>query len=296
MRNVWLLLHCRPRNRPTNRYGGLGCGSTILRPSVEEKNQVRFPSEGYPYGYAGFAQEGLSYSLGQTSHPDLKETITIGPVDLPDRSLSDGERWAFSPSLWPQRPDGIRNAWETYYRSMGDLSARLLSLFAETLGLAADHFDDSISAHSSALRFLNYPEQLTNPLPGQLRAGAHTDYGTLTILRQQSFVGGLEVFEAGRDRWIPVAAVEGAYVVNLGDAMARWTNDRWRSTLHRVVNPPAGDRTTRRQSIAFFHNANWNAEIRCLPTCLLPGEKPKYEPILAGPHLMKKFQVTQLNT
>ena len=89
-----------------------------------------------------------------------------------------------------------------------------------------------------------------------------------------------------------VAPVVGTWVVlrrmaNLGDAMARWTNDRWRSTMHRVVVP-----ARQRQSIAFFHNANWDARIECLPTCLEPGEQPRHAPIEAGPHLMHKFRST----
>jgi isopenicillin N synthase-like dioxygenase len=78
-------------------------------------------------------------------------------------------------------------------------------------------------------------------------------------------------------------------VVNIGDLMARWTNGRWRSTLHRVVDPPGSGRA-RRQSMAYFQNANWSAAISCLPTCLAPGEEPRYEPVLAGPHLMGKFR------
>jgi isopenicillin N synthase-like dioxygenase len=70
--------------------------------------------------------------------------------------------------------------------------------------------------------------------------------------------------------------------------MARWTNDRWRSTLHRVVDLPGP--SARRQSMAYFQNANWSAQISCLPTCLAPGEKPRYETVLAGPHLMGKFR------
>jgi isopenicillin N synthase-like dioxygenase len=132
-----------------------------------------------------------------------------------------------------------------------------------------------------------YPARDHAPLPGQMRAGPHTDYGTLTILRQDA-VGGLEVLDPG-GAWVGVIPVPGAFIVNLGDLMARWTNDRWRSTLHRVVDPP-GSGQARRQSMPFFQNANWSAEIACLPTCLAPGEKPRYEPVLAGPHLMGKFR------
>ena len=85
----------------------------------------------------------------------------------------------------------------------------------------------------------------------------------------------------------------GAFVINIGDLMARWTNDRWVSTLHRVVNPSAENGgNARRQSMAFFHQPNWDAEIRVLEACLGPGETPKYAPVRSGPYLMSKFKST----
>ena len=107
---------------------------------------------------------------------------------------------------------------------------------------------------------------------------------------------GLEVLvpSPAGDRWTAVPAVAGSLIVNLGDAMARWTNDRWRSTMHRVVTPESAiAATSRRQSIAFFHNANWDAVIECIPSCLAEGESPRYAPVTAGDHLMSKFRSTQ---
>jgi isopenicillin N synthase-like dioxygenase len=97
---------------------------------------------------------------------------------------------------------------------------------------------------------------------------------------------GLQV-QGPEGEWLDATPIPGSLVVNLGDAMARWTNDRWRSTMHRVVVP-----ARRRQSIAFFHNANWDALIDCIPSCLAPGESPRHPPIEAGPHLMQKFRAT----
>jgi len=122
---------------------------------------------------------------------------------------------------------------------------------------------------------------------GALRAGPHSDYGTLTILRTDG-VAGLEVQQPDGS-WTPVADEPGTFVVNLGDSIAQWTNDRWRSTVHRVT-PVAGGRA--RMSMAFFHMANWDARIECLPSCLEPGQQPHHEPVLAGPWLMSKFQKT----
>jgi len=176
-----------------------------------------------------------------------------------------------------------------YYEAMRDLGHRLMSLLARGLGLPADFFADKTGHGANALRAINYPARDTAARPGQLRAGAHTDYGTLTILRQD-MVGGLEVLDRG-GTWAGVEPVRGAFVINIGDLMARWTNDRWRSTLHRVVDPPdPAAASARRQSMPYFQNANWSTAVRCLPTCLQPGETPRYDPVLAGPHLMGKFR------
>ncbi len=253
---------------------------------LADKMTVVMPYAGYPYGYSPLTGESLAASLGYGGHPDLKESFAIGPVDAPTHTITDpDESFAWSPNQWPSGVDGFRETWETYFRSLADLSARLLSLMARSLALPSDHFDAMIDRHTSAMRALNYPK-IENPLPGQLGAGAHTDYGTLTVLLPDYEQGGLQVQDAD-GVWHDVSPVPGSFVVNLGDAMARWTNDRWRSTMHRVLNP-----TDRRQSIAFFHNANWDAVIECIPSCLRPGESPKYPPIEAGPHLMQKFQST----
>ncbi len=268
--------------------------------SVEQKQTVAMPEAGYPYGYAPFAFERLASSLGDVTPPDLKETYTVGPVDpAPRPAVDPDETWARLPTLWPEALPEAKPAFEDYYRAMSELAQRIMRLCALALDLDEHYFDPLVNAHISALRFLNYPELSNPPLPGQLRAGAHTDYGTITILRQEQKLGGLQVLSPAtatlqESEWIGVPYVPGSYVVNLGDAMARWTNDRWRSTLHRVLTPPVNaHEPTRRQSIAFFHNANWEAIIECLPTCQSSSEPPRYEPIAAGPHLMNKFQSTQ---
>lgn len=253
---------------------------------LDEKMRVAMPRPGYPYGYSPIAGETLAKSLGNGGAPDLKESFAIGPVDRPTHTITDpDEEFAWSQNLWPDALPQLRPAWELYFRSLGDLAARLLRLMAIGLELPEHHFDSMINRHTSAMRALNYPPQ-EHLAPGQLGASAHTDYGTLTILLADPVQGGLQVTD-DKGNWHDVAAAPGSFVVNLGDAMARWTNDRWRSTMHRVQVPQG-----RRQSIAFFHNANWDAKIECLPTCLSAGEQPKYATIAAGPHLMQKFQST----
>ena len=267
----------------------------------DAKRTVAMPRPGYPYGWAPFAYETLTASIGRTSPPDLKESFAIGPVDPARHVFVDAdEAFAWSPNLWPNALPELRPAWERAFRDFAALAARLLSIMAGALALPADHFEPSIDRHTSAMRALNYPHldgrhRDRQRRAGQLRAGAHTDYGTLTILLARSDQPGLEV-ERPDGTWAEADPVDGGLVVNLGDAMARWTNDRWRSTMHRVVLPAATDAAasgdTRRQSIAFFHNANWDARIECIPSCLAPGERPRYAPIDAGPHLMHKFRST----
>lgn len=257
---------------------------------LADRLQVASPP-GYPYGYVPFAGESLGRSLGEAAPPDLKEAFGCGPVDPPGHVLTDpDERSVLVPNLWPAALPGLQPTWSEYYRAMLALGSRLMSLFAVGLRLPGDYFDASIDRSPSAMRAINYPARTTAGDPGQLRAGAHTDYGTLTMLRQDE-VGGLEVQHVG-GQWVSVPSVPGALVVNIGDLMARWTNDRWRSTLHRVVDPGTGSTggAARRQSMPFFHNANWNAKVECLPSCLPANGAPTYPPVLAGPHLMAKFR------
>ncbi len=260
--------------------------------SEQDKQVAAQPAPDQVRGWSGVGKEGLSYSLGEEAPGDLKEKMDMGPpgIDATDPYFTCEEAGPhFAPNVWPDQPEGMRQIWETYFETMSGLSASIMSMFAVGLGLPIDFFDDKINHHISMLRALHYPNQPNEPLPGQLRAGAHSDYGSLTIVRQEDRPGGLQVFGKGGE-WLDVPAVPGALVVNIGDLMAEWTNDKWVSTLHRVVNPPrelADDAD--RISLVFFHQPNYDAVIECLPTVLGPGEEPRYEPVTSGQHLYDKF-------
>lgn len=259
----------------------------------EEKNAARAPYAGYPYGYLGPKLEALAKSKGVDTPPDLKESFNGGPLSVP-AGLDDKDALAFcyAETIWPAAPAGFRAAWTAYYEAMEDLAQRIMRVSAAAIGLPERYFDSFIDHPISALRALNYPEQAVPPEPGQLRAGAHTDYGTLTILLPQEGSRGLEILSPDGE-WTAVPPVPGAFVINIGDLMGLWTNDRWVSTLHRVVNPGADEGGgERRQSLAFFHQPNWDAEIAVLPQFLAAGERPKYEPVRSGPYLMSKFRST----
>jgi isopenicillin N synthase-like dioxygenase len=252
-----------------------------------DKMTVAMPYPGFPYGYAPLSGERLAASMGGDTPPDLKETFSMGPIDRPTTMPTDpAEAFVYEPTPWPIALPGLGEAMQNYYTAMADLVARLMTLFATALRLPSDFFETRIDHHTSALRVLNYPAISHSPLPGQLRAGAHTDYGTITVLAAHD--PGLEVLVDGT--WMPAPLIADSLIVNLGDATERWTNDRWRSTLHRVVPTADG---SRRQSIAFFHNANWDAVIECIPSCLGAGEAPRHAPVTAGEHLMSKFRATQ---
>ncbi|MFQ5557424.1 MAG: isopenicillin N synthase family dioxygenase [Acidimicrobiales bacterium] len=250
------------------------------------KRRVEFPEPGYPYGWSPYRYETLASSLGDDSaEPDLKESLSVGPDSGAVVPAGQEETWVRSPSLWPEEPVGLRRAWGAYYRALSEVAAGLMRVMAVALELPADHFDRLIDRPISSMRALHYPAVTDDP-GGSLRAGAHTDYGTWTVLRTDD-VAGLEI----RDRdgsWLPVEATTDTFVVNLGDTIEQWTNGRWRSTMHRVSLTSSRPR----QSFAFFHMANWDATIQCLPTCRIDGQEPLHPPVQAGPWLMEKYRST----
>ena len=257
-----------------------------------EKNKYKPKVASSPRGYFPMQSETLTKSRGIQTPPDLKEAFSCGS-QLSQQSQQDNLDFFYGKNIWPNEPKNFKDAWQQYYQAMEKLSLNIMSLFAVALELESDYFNEFYTNHISALRALNYPPTKNILLPDQQRAGAHTDYGSLTILLPDHNVGGLEV-KHPNEEWIPIEAEEDTFIINIGDMMARWTNDRWVSTLHRVVTPSAPKQkiTTRRQSIAFFQNPNFDANINCLPTCLDRGARPKYSSIEAGQYLMDRFHAT----
>jgi isopenicillin N synthase-like dioxygenase len=177
----------------------------------------------------------------------------------------------WGPSLagaaWPS--GDLRSAYERYYAELLRVAGVLVSTFA--LALETDlepYFDEQ----SSSLRVIDYPAGA-----GGSRAGAHRDYGCLTIIRSDA--SGLEV-QTRAGEWLPVDPPPGGFVVNIGDLMQRWTGDRWVSTLHRVVGPE--EASPRRQSLVFFHNPRSDALIETL------GDGTRYEPVRAGEYILAR--------
>jgi isopenicillin N synthase-like dioxygenase len=242
-----------------------------------EKEKVARPADKISRGWNFVGDRSLAYSLGHETPPDLQESFAMGPVKVPDEPYysCDRARAFFAPNMWPETPAELRALMTDYFRMMESLTHAVMQAFAMALGQPMVHFDDKIDRHTSSLRLIRYPGQV-DAVADQRRAGEHTDYGTLTILRGDNLPGGLQVKLRHGD-WTDITRPEGGLVCNIGDAMARWTNDRWVSTLHRVVVPPAGTPPRDRISIVFFHNPNYDAEMRCITAA---GDAAKYP---AGP-------------
>jgi isopenicillin N synthase-like dioxygenase len=246
-------------------------------------------------GYNSLADQSLSRSIGILAPPDLQESFNIGPITANESPyFTDGYGAIhFAPNQWPERPADFKSNAVQYYKAMEKVSWQLMRIFALSLGLEETFFDSRIDKHVSSLRFINYPDQSSPPVEGQKRAGEHTDYGALTILKVEDAPGGLQV----RDRsgsWIDIGYVPGTFVVNIGDLMLQWTNDRWISTLHRVMNPPSeAARSSRRISMVFFHQPNYDADITCLPTCMSAENPQRYQPTTSGAHWRAKNQAAR---
>lgn len=230
--------------------------------------------------YTGYvASEALSYSRGDASAPDLKESFTFYPM-----GRTPGKR-----QPWPRNVPALEAALTPYFAALERLAADLIGLFEISLGLEEGYFTPFIDRSLSALRVLHYPPLANPAAPNQFRAGAHTDFGSLTLLLTDDALGGLQVLTR-RGEWVDVAYTPGAFVVNLGDLMEQWTNDRWVSTMHRVKVPPVGP-GTRRLSAAFFHQPNEEAVITALPTCVDEAHPAKYAPMTSGEHMHRKVRL-----
>jgi isopenicillin N synthase-like dioxygenase len=256
---------------------------------LEQKLSVRARDAGCPRGYFPLEAETLAKTRGTRTLPDRKECFSSGPLSPPPGHAPDENfDFFYGPNLWPTEPGGFHDAWVCYYREMEALGARIMEMLALALNLDSDYFSGFHAHHLSALRALNYPQRGAAETIGQPRAGAHSDYGSVTILKPDPQVGGLEV-RLPNGAWTTAPVVDDAFIVNIGDLMARWTNDRWISTLHRVTDPASDGVVPRRQSIAYFMNPNYDAEIATIPTCLDGDGRSAYPTVAAGEYLIGKF-------
>ncbi len=239
-------------------------------------------------GYAAPRSERLSYSLGVDSPADLFEAFNVGAGtgDFPGLDL---DPIIYADNRWPVEAPRFRPGVATWFGHTQSLARTLESVFALALGLPEHHFAPFTDHSIDVLRMVHYalPER-TEIEPDQLGMGAHTDYGIVTILWADPVVG-LQVLDRNGE-WTSAVPAPGVLLVNLGDLLARWTNDAWVSTMHRVVPPRDGrGRSLRRRSAAFFHDGNADAVISTLPTCRAADGSSPYADVTVAEHLAQKL-------
>ncbi|WP_291297396.1 isopenicillin N synthase family oxygenase [Elioraea sp.] len=215
--------------------------------------------------------------------PDLKESFIFG-LDLPttDEDVLAGKP-LMGPNIWPPSIPSFRVAMDAYYAAVLACGQRLLRGFAAALDLPPDHFAAAYRKPLARGSAIWYPPQPPELGESQFGVSAHSDYGCITILAQDD-TGGLQVQNRAGE-WIAAPPIPGTYVINIGDLMARWTNDLFVSTPHRVVNSSGRER----QSIAVFYDPHPDTEVAVLPSCVAPGAAPAYEPTTCGAHILGRF-------
>jgi isopenicillin N synthase-like dioxygenase len=239
----------------------------------EEKMKVKRPPAKTSRGYNWVGDRSIAYSMGQAAPPDLQEAFAFGPEHVADLAsrVDATSAQMYAPNIWPARPADFKKV-----------------MLAAALGVSETYFADKFDRQASVVRAIRYPAVREPPLPGQLRAGMHTDYGIMTFVHGDDTPGGLQV-KHRQGGFIDVHIPPDGFCCNIGDLMARWSNDRWISTLHRVAVPPPDAVPRDRISLVFFQNPNPDTVIRCFESCELPSEVEKYPPITAAEHYLGKL-------
>jgi isopenicillin N synthase-like dioxygenase len=228
--------------------------------------------------------------LEGTGAPDLKEAFDLG-VDLAThdpRVVAGTENCG--PNQWPSGLPSFRPVMEGYFQALLELAVQLMRVLALSLELAEDYFEAFCHEPVALLRLLHYPQQPAKPHPGEKGCGAHTDWGAITLLLQDD-AAGLQIKDPVHG-WLHAPPRAGTFVVNLGDLIARWTNDLYRSTEHRVINLSGRDRF----SVPFFFDGNPDYVVTCLPGCWSDGDPAKYSPVTVSGHTEQMRRLTNVST
>jgi isopenicillin N synthase-like dioxygenase len=245
---------------------------------VEEKRRVGINARHRGWNALG---DALMY---EAKRPDYKEFSSIG-LELPDSDpdVAAGEKLR-GPNNWPEGRPGFRAALSAYYDAMRACGQNLLRCVAVSLGQAPDFFAPHYTKPLQRTQIIYYPPQPPQSDEDQFGLAPHTDFGCITLLWQDDN-GGLEVLERSSGTWIPAPPMPGTLVVNVGDLLGRWTNDRYASTPHRVLNRSGRERF----SIATFHDPNFKAPVDPCAFGVAQADC-RYEPIQAGDHILGRIE------
>ncbi|MDX2376683.1 isopenicillin N synthase family oxygenase [Microbacterium sp. LRZ72] len=258
---------------------------------LDEKKAYRTPPK-INRGYSPPKSESLSLSLGvesATRMNDFFEAFNVGAGEADYPHVPALPQPDYAENVWPAVA-GFEEQVQAYFGQAGRVARTMTRIFADALGLEPDFFDRYTDHSLDVMRMNNYalPAGTDIQLDGDLMGmGEHTDYGIVTILWADQ-VRGLQVLGADGS-WNDVSPADDALLINLGDVTARWTNERWMSTLHRVKPPIVNGTIERRRSAAFFHDGNVDATISTLPSCVDAAHPDLYEPITIGEHIGAKL-------
>jgi isopenicillin N synthase-like dioxygenase len=253
--------------------------------SDADKTQVHIRQSRHKHGFDPIGWQALDTS----APPDLKESFYLGAERAPDHPLVLEGIENQGPNQWPSEDKlpGFQAACNTYSAHMDALARRLMALIAVSLNLKPNHFEPFMLDPTCTTRLLHYPPQPASAQLGQIGCGSHTDWGAITLLAQDD-AGGLQA-RLPDGQWQGISPIPYGLVVNSGDMMQRWTNDRYLSNLHRVINKVSG---RERYSIAYFFDLDHHALIEALPTCVSDEQPAKYAPVKAGEHLIEMYRKT----
>ncbi len=250
---------------------------TFFALPADAKLALHFEKASKQRGYIPLRAE----STDPTAPGDQKEALDF-TFSIPPEGVSDPvAHRMYGENLWPSGLPHFRETIESYFDEMIRLGRVLFETIAVSFELPRDYFHDKTDRPIAQLRLLHYPPQVPNK-EMTLGIGAHCDYECFTIL-DPGEVGGRQIQR--NDAWFDVDLVPGTFVVNLGEMLARWTNDVFRATPHRVLNNSGRERYT----IPFFFGTNYDTWIECLPPCCGPERPARYPPIQAGEYLAKRL-------
>lgn len=240
--------------------------------------------ENKPWGY--FPRNLEQLTRGRDFDKKEKQTY-LNDINEQFNMQNDHHKAGLAKRVFPNYPPEFRDVFPKYWKECEKLSNLLLKGFAYGLDVPANFFEDKFDYCSSCLRVLYYPQDV-GLQPGQFRASEHTDYGSLTVL--YSTAPGLQV-KNRKGEWLDVEVPWEHFVINIGDLMAFWSNDRWVSTPHRVISKDS-QKPVKRFSLAFFHNPNSDAVVECIPSCQSQSNPAKYQKVVSGDFIMKKFRAS----
>jgi len=237
--------------------------------------------------------KGYTPLLGENTDPDNRGDLHEGfDLGWEDRDPYSGLRGGpmEGQNVWPEDLPGFQEAVMKYYYSLIDLGDILFRLFALALELPEDFFDDKTQRPAAILRLLYYPPQTGLVDDSIIGIGAHTDYECFTILWQDEQPA-LQVLN-NEGHWIDAKPIPGSFVINIGDQLARWTNDIFKSTRHRAINRTG----VRRYSMPLFFGSDYAVKLEAIPTCVSADRPAKYEVVTAGDYVKSRLEATYAPT